>query len=257
MRRSMDPDRPPVAVREPDPALTERILGTRWDPLEDARSIVRVDLQEVRMLDHLFDVKSARRRLVTCATDRDRKRLDRGRDVVPHHVETPLLSTGCTRYVDPWSLGCGRGRRPSSSPAIRLRGRGRAGDQSRGNQQDRTQQCCRAPRSDPTGGEASCVAPRALRSSSSHGRRSYRGPAAKLGGEELKTSPPIANFGSRLPTLGRWAPRCSSRQTAIAQPPRRSVTGGGGGRRRRRWRGGGGGGTYAAAPPRAGRRAGP
>src|SRR5437660_1420798 len=87
----MDPDRPPVAVCEPDPALTERVLGPRVNPLEDAPTIVWIDLVVIRLLDHLFDVESSRRCLVTCATDRDRKRLERRCGVIPHHLETPLL----------------------------------------------------------------------------------------------------------------------------------------------------------------------
>lgn len=70
---AVDAYRPPVAVREPDPAITERILGPRGNALEDVPTIVWIDLIEVRMLDHLFDLEPSDRRLVADATDRDRK----------------------------------------------------------------------------------------------------------------------------------------------------------------------------------------
>jgi len=67
------------------------------------------------------------------------------------------------------------------------------------------------------------------------------------GGEELKSSPPIANFGSRLPSLVINTPMQSIK-------PTRSAAASLGDRRRRRLRrrggggaGGGGGGTYAGA----------
>jgi hypothetical protein len=73
LRRAMDADGPSVAVRERHPALTERVLGPRRDPLQHARPIVRVDLVVVGMLDHLLDMESTGRRVVTLATDRDRE----------------------------------------------------------------------------------------------------------------------------------------------------------------------------------------
>src|SRR5262249_15088055 len=52
--RSMDPDRPPVTVREAYPALAERIRRPRWNHLEDARRDRPVDLVELRVHYHLL-----------------------------------------------------------------------------------------------------------------------------------------------------------------------------------------------------------
>src|SRR4029450_4484128 len=74
---AMDPERPSVTVREPDPALAERIRRPRGNPLDHAQRIHIVDLEKFRVLDHLLHLVLAGGRLPPFLPDRDRKRLER------------------------------------------------------------------------------------------------------------------------------------------------------------------------------------
>src|SRR5262245_1993052 len=71
VRPAMDADRPSLTVREPDPALAERVRRPRRDPLGDLRRERSVDLDVLRVHDHLLDLVAARGGLQALAPDRD------------------------------------------------------------------------------------------------------------------------------------------------------------------------------------------
>src|SRR6187551_1390757 len=60
------------------------LAGPGGDTFQDPRAVLGVHLDEVRMLDQLFDVELTHRGLVTLPTNRDGIRVYRRRDAVPH-----------------------------------------------------------------------------------------------------------------------------------------------------------------------------
>src|SRR5262245_21314861 len=91
VRGTVDAERPALPVCEADPALAQRVQRAGRNPLDGpSRGDAVVELEKVRMHDHLLDVVLTGGRFPAILADRDRELLGGEPLVVVHEVDASL-----------------------------------------------------------------------------------------------------------------------------------------------------------------------